>query len=394
MSETAPKKPPLRPSWLPGIIDRYLLLQFIQNLVICYVCMTGMYIVFDLFTNFDDFLVYGEKHGGVLQVIAEYYGYKAVYFFDRTSGILALIAAMFTMTWIQRHNELTAIMAAGVSRGRVTFPVVLASMFVALLAAANRELGIPSMRDGLSKNAKDLAGDNATEVKPRYDNESDILLRGKEAFGNEQRISVPSFLLPPDMARFSKQIVADNAFYLKANEKHPNGYLLRGVQRPKNLMEAPSVVRHNKRVIVTPRDEPGWLKPNECFVVSDVDYEQLTGGTGWRQFSSTLSLIRGLSNRSLDFGADVRVAIHSRFVQPLLDVTLLFLGLPLVISKGNRNVFLAVGICLVVVVVFMLVTLGSQFLGSNVLVDPALAVWLPLFIFAPAAMAFADPLLE
>lgn len=380
--------------FLPRIIDRYLLRQFVVNFVICFLSMTGLYIVFDSFANFDDFMAYSEKHGGLARVMASYYGHKTIYFFDRTSGVLALIASMFTMAWIQRHNEMTAIMAAGVSRGRIAAPVLIAAGSVAFLAAANREFVMPRLREGLSADAKDLAGDQAKEVRPRYDNETDILLRGKHAFANEQRIGQPNFLLPPELSRFGKQLTAESAYYQRPQGQRPGGYLFKQVQRPKNLADTPSVVRGKKRVIITPRDEPEWLQPDECFVVSDVDYEQLTGGTGWRQFSSTVALIRGLGNRSLDFGADVRVAIHTRFVQPLLDVTLLFLGLPLVISKSNRNIFLAVGICLVVVVVFMLVCLGSQFLGSNVLLDPALAVWLPLLIFVPGAAALADPLLE
>ena len=95
-------------------------------------------------------------------------------------------------------------------------------------------------------------------------------------------------------------------------------------------------------MLLTPRDYP-WLKPGECFVVSDVSFEHLEAADNWRQFSSTAELIRGLRNRSLDFGADERLAIHARIVQPLLDVTLLFLGLPLVLSRSKRNVFLAIG---------------------------------------------------
>ena len=45
-------------------------------------------------------------------------------FFDRMSGVLTLIAVMFTVTWIQRHQEMTALLAAGISRRRVLRPVL------------------------------------------------------------------------------------------------------------------------------------------------------------------------------------------------------------------------------------------------------------------------------
>jgi lipopolysaccharide export system permease protein len=105
-------------------------------------------------------------------------------------------------------------------------------------------------------------------------------------------------------------------------------------------------------------------------------------------------LIRGLRNRSLDYGAGERMVIHARMVQPLLDMTLLFLGLPLVLSRSNRNVFLAIGMCLALVVAFMLVVMGCKYLGANYWLEPSLAAWLPLMIFVPCAVALSPPLRE
>ena len=79
--------------------------------------------------------------------------------------------------------------------------------------------------------------------------------------------------------------------------------------------------------------------------------------------ASTAQLIADLRNPSLDYEGDVRVAIHARIVQPLLDMTLLFLGLPLVVTRENRNVFLAMGLCILVTVTFTLVVIGLQQLG-------------------------------
>jgi lipopolysaccharide export system permease protein len=145
-------------------------------------------------------------------------------------------------------------------------------------------------------------------------------------------------------------------------------------------------------VVLTPEDTP-WLAADTCFVVSEIDPTMLGHGSAWRQYASTLELIRGLRTGSLDFGADVRVAVHTRFVQPLLDATLLMLGLPLVLSRNNRNVFLAIGMCVGVVALFMLVLLACQALGTNGLLRPALAAWLPLMLFVPVAVRIAKPLM-
>jgi len=376
------------------IIDRYLLQQFVQVFFICFCSLTGLFIVFDAFANLDEFMQFAGDDGNLLAIMGEYYVYRSVYFFDKTSGLLALISAMFTVTWIRRHNELTALMAAGVSRGRVVVPVILAAIAISLIAAANREVVLPRIQHELSRDPKDLSGDFAQVFRARYDNETVILIGGKAAFRREDRIETPQFNMPPRLATYGNQIVATNAYYRPADPTtgRPAGYLIHGMQRPKDLCSKPSLYLDERPVVITPADHPEWLQPDQCFIASNMDFEQLTGGTAWRQFSSTAELIRGLRNPSLDFGADVRVAIHSRLVQPLLDVTLLFLGLPLVLRRDTGNMFLAMGLCLAAVSVFMLVVISCQYLGSIMLVGTATAAWLPLMIFVPVVVLFSDPL--
>ncbi len=145
---------------------------------------------------------------------------------------------------------------------------------------------------------------------------------------------------------------------------------------------------------MTPHDYPAWLKPNEAFMVSDVSVDELAGGMLMRRFASTGELISGLRHRSIYFSPDVRVMIHSRIVQPLLDITLLFLGLPLVVARDNRNVFVAIGLCIGLVGLFFLVSIACQQLGTNMLISPALAAWVPLMLFVPAAVGMGAAMWE
>ena len=200
-------------------------------------------------------------------------------------------------------------------------------------------------------------------------------------------------MLPAALRQYGRQLAAENAYWRPAEGSRPAGYLLVGVREPKNLDTRPSLLLGGRPVLITPHDAPGWLRPGQCFLASDVEFDQLTSGNTVRQLSSTAQLIRGLRNPSLNYGADVRVAIHARIVQPLLDITLLLLGLPLVVSRESRNVFIAMGICMAVTTAFTLVVIGSQYLGSvSWILNPALAAWLPLMIFVPPAVGLAESL--
>jgi len=376
------------------IIDRYLLLQFLKTFMICFSSLAGLYIVFDAFTNIEEFLRAAERFGGLHRLLGGYYGYRTILFFDRTNALLTLVAAMFTVTWIQRHNELIALMAAGISRIRVIRPILILAVILSLTAAVNREVVLPRIANELSLMPKDLSGDQAQQMRPRYDNQTDVFIEGRTTYRNEMKIESPKFRLPPALDEYGTHLQAAWAYYKAPVEGRPGGYLLDGLVEPKGLESKPSLNSAGQPVVITPHDAPTWLRPGQCFVVSEVNFEQLTGDMAFRQFASTWQLIQALHNRSLNFGADVRVAVHTRLVQPVLDVTLLFLGLPLVVARTSRNIFKAIGMCLGVVGTFMTVSMSLQYLGANSLVSPAFAAWLPVLIFVPCAVGTAEAMWE
>jgi lipopolysaccharide export system permease protein len=358
--------------------------QFIKVLLVCFLSLTGLFIVIDVFSNLEEFLDLAARQGGLLAVLCDYYGARTLTFFDRTSALIGLMAATFVATHLVRTNELAALMAAGIPKIRVVAPLLGGAVAISLLAAVNREAFIPPLRDRLMRNAQDWEGTRERKLDPRYDNRTDILINGHHTLAAERCIVQPTFRRQPDMGQFGGQLTADHAYYHEPQPGRPGGYLLCGVQQPKELSEIPSYHRDKSPMVLSPRDTP-WLEVDQCFVVSDITFEQLAAGSTWRQFSSTAELMDGLRNPSLDFAADVRVAVHARIVQPLLDMTLLCLGLPVVLSRQNRNVFVAAGMCLLIVAAFILVVLACHAAGHSSLISPALAAWCPLMIFVPFA---------
>ena len=377
------------------IIDRYLLRQFFQTFAICFLSLTGVYVVFDGFTHLDAFLRCA-KGFQLLKLMGAYYACQSTFFFDRTSSLLVLMSAMFTVTWIQRHNEMTALMAAGVSRIRIVMPVIAAAAVITMVATANRELLIPRFKEELARQPGDLQGTAGEPMSPQYDDETDIQILGKSVYKEGERIEKADFFMPAALSEYGKHWLAENAYYRPAAGGRPGGYLLCGVQEPKNLAKKASLRLGGHPVIITPQDAPDWLKPEQAFVVSNVAFEQLNDGRAFRSFSSTAELIHALRNRSVYFGPDVRVMIHARIVQPFLDLTLLFLGLPLVVSRESRNVFIAIGLCIGVVTMFLLVALGFQQLGASCLMigGPAASAWAPLVLFVPAAVGLSESMWE
>src|SRR5690606_654355 len=207
----------------------------------------------------------------------------------------------------------------------------------------------------------------------------------------ERKILKPAFVLPAEYSRYGKQIAAWEAYYADPDERHSAGFVLVGVSVPENVDKLPSLMVDGRPVIITPRDAD-WLGPGEIFVASELPFPLLAAGSNWRKYASMNELIGELNSPGADVGADVRVTVHTRIIQPLMDGTLLMLGLPLMLSRSNRNVFLSIGICMGVATAFTLVALSCQSLGSVNMLRPSLAAWLPLMIFVPVAAGMSQTL--
>jgi lipopolysaccharide export system permease protein len=102
--------------------------------------------------------------------------------------------------------------------------------------------------------------------------------------------------------------------------------------------------------------------------------------------------VAAIRNTSLGLGADIPLRVHARFVTPLLDMTLVLLGIPLVLGPSRRGIFVAVGSCVGLTVVFFVVVMGAHALTLGELMSPATGAWAPLLVLAPLAAWKAQPL--
>ena len=201
------------------LIDRYIGRAQLHAFVVVFVSLAGLYFVFDAFTNMEEFITHAAESGSLGRLLASYYGCRLVWFFDATSPVITLASGMFALSWLERHNELTALLAAGVTRWRLARPVIVFAATVSLLAAANRELVLPQIRESFARNAQNLDGTALQPFESRYDHRTDILFRGKGAQASTKSIQSPSLLMPPQLGDYGPQITAARAVWRPADAR-------------------------------------------------------------------------------------------------------------------------------------------------------------------------------
>ena len=95
------------------ILDRYIIGQFLKIFLICVLGVPFLFQVIDLTDRLDNFLSDGV---GQSQVIAFYF-YQLPYQMMLAFPIACLLAAVFTVSRMTRHFEVTAAKAGGISYG-------------------------------------------------------------------------------------------------------------------------------------------------------------------------------------------------------------------------------------------------------------------------------------
>lgn len=365
------------------ILDLYVLRLYTKVLLVCFGSIAALFVVVETFNNLEEFIELGKGHGGLLSVLQAYFAPRIVSLFDRISAVLALIAAIFTLSWLHRTSELTAIMAAGVPQSRMVKPLLIASLAVAVLAALNREVLIPHFGERLVRNAQSWDG-NAAVLHARYDYQTGVFLNGRGLIPNEEKIDGPVFRLPPRVSRLGSAVEAHAAYYEPATEDHGPGYRLTHVSAPDGILNESSIFAGERLVLALPSDNP-WLESNEAFLPSDIDVHQLEVGDALKQYASTLQLVHELRNPGLDYGASLSRLVHHRVVQPILDISLFMVGLPLVLARGERRLVVAAGACLGVLVLFFSINMLCDLAADSGMLRSYQSAWVPALIFVPWA---------
>jgi len=124
-------------------LDRYVIRSFLSSALMLFAAIMALRIVADLFFNMDEFLEDNETFAELIRHISTYYGYQSLMYFSELGGTIIVMAAAFTLARMNHTNELTAMLASGVSLHRVIVPMVVLSMLMGGLIVVDRELLIP-----------------------------------------------------------------------------------------------------------------------------------------------------------------------------------------------------------------------------------------------------------
>jgi lipopolysaccharide export system permease protein len=362
-----------------NLLDRQLVRSYLKAYLVCLVSLLALFIVVDLFNNLDDFTAQNRDLGGILLHIARYYGYKTAQIFDRLCEAIVLLAAMFTVAWMQRNNELLPVLSAGVSTRRVVLPVLLTACAMLGLSVLNQELVLPQVDRYVVENREDARGDKEIDVTGGWESNK-IHITGSKAVRRERLVRDFICTIPAEIGQgnLSTLQAREARYYPPGPGPHSGGWMLSGTQ--------PAVLEnwHRPEILKMIVEGKFFLKTEQ------VDFDLVTRPKNWHMFVPTWRLRGEMDKTDASRLADVAVIFHMRWTRPLLGIILVLLGLAIILRDQNRNVFVSAGLCLVLCAVFFAACYGCKYLGDADYLRPALAAWLPVLTFGPPALVLFD----
>ena len=157
-------------------LDRYITAFFLWHFVVCLLAIMGLYVVIDTFFHLDDFV----RHNDTLaqaRAILTYHLYQIPVLIGQFLPIVVLLSAVISLARLSSGNELNATKAAGISIHRTLLPVLIATVAIGALGAADQELLVPYLEPGIVTAREHTIKDDDT-------------YRDLFAFDEKQRISI------------------------------------------------------------------------------------------------------------------------------------------------------------------------------------------------------------
>jgi lipopolysaccharide export LptBFGC system permease protein LptF len=371
------------------ILDKYVAKSFLTGYAIAFCVLIGLRIVIDLFVNLDEFTENAKL--GTLAVIGNiltYYGLHTTLFFRDFAGMITVVAAAFSLGKMVRYNELTAMMASGVSSKRVIAPIIVLASLLTVLLVIDQELVIPPLGDKLVRAQHAIPGRETYDVWFLSDaNGSLICSRSFDVAGS-------TFKEPIIITRERKpnSLVWQPTGWIEAKKARYNAetqtwLLSEGVFMPiPRLQQKPGVAEQRAENTRIPM--PAYatdITPKDVPVLRKAEYITLLS-------SRQLAALAAQGSKLKDL-AQLYSQKHFRITDPIMNLVMLMVCLPVLVCRDPKSMKSAVAVSFAITAACLLTSFVCKLFAAEDLfgrIMPELWAWLPVFIFAPIAFIEID----
>lgn len=365
------------------LLDRHVLRELLLPFAYCLGGFLVFWMAFDIFSEMGEF----QRARLKLADVAELYLVRTPEFLVTVLPIAFLLALLYALTNLARHNEITAMRAAGRGLLRMALPFLGTGLILSLGVLAINELWLP---DSLER-AEDILQRRTAgaDTVARRQWETRLGFRSSaggqtnewliEAFHLDRAVLVRPHVVRTDGAGGRVELLAERGW------RETNTWVFTNV----NLLLYPPVPgappeRQQADLLAVPEltETPDQLR-------SEVKIKKLTSLRMVRK--AQLSIREILDYQRLHPGGTSQDAIletklHGRLAAPWTCLVVVLIALPFGAASGRRNAFVGVASSIVICFVYFVLLQLALALGSSGQVPGWVAAWSPNLLFAAAGL--------
>jgi lipopolysaccharide export system permease protein len=366
------------------LLDRYLLRELLIPLGYSLCGFVMLWVAFDLCLELGNF----QKRGMSPQDIAEYYCVILPGFLVIVLPIALLLSLLYTLTGHARHNEITAIRAAGVSMWRLALPYLAVGFVGSLVLLAINEFWEPDSDEA----AKAIQERHFAEVV-RTTGQKQIrnLCFDNARDGRIWRIGIYN----SETGEMVEPIVSwtgqtgSNLWQLRAERAVPVSgvwtfYNVREYREtPQSDLPPVPALQTNELAVPafteTPEEINSEIKISASLSVhaarkADVPIMEL------------LHYLRLHPQPTSSDAAWLYTKLEGRFASPWTCLVVVLIAIPFGAAAGRRNVYVGVASSIVICFVYFVLQQVGLALGTGGTLPPWLAAWFPNLSFGLAGL--------
>jgi lipopolysaccharide export system permease protein len=389
------------------LLDRYLLRELLVPLGYCLGGFLIFWISFDLISELNTF----QEREMSATLVAYYYWLRMPEFLVLVFPIALLLSLLYALTNHARHQELTAIRAAGVSMMRLGLPYLGVGLFFSLAAFAVNEMWVPRTSEAADtlRSNPDQAGAPGWHRNLHFRNarENRIWTIGGFHLQTHELAHPQVSWESADGGR--KSLIA------RSGRWEEGGWVFQDVQQ---FIYPPGTLSPRPREQSPELDDPAAAEGEAHEAAQQFDYTLVrTNRLAVPEFWETPEQIKSeikvapLLSRSVRAAKEAHLSLrdihnyrrlhpdmtsgdrallstqlHARLAAPWTSLVVVLIAFPFGAPSGRRNVFVGVASSIFICFGFFILLRFGLALGTGGYIPPWLAAWMPNLLFATAGL--------
>jgi lipopolysaccharide export system permease protein len=344
----------------PRIHDKYLLARFLKIFVYSLLAFVVIYITVNVFEEIDNFI----DHDAAFGNIARYYLYSVPFVLTYVVPVSLLLGTVFSMGILARRNELTALLASGVSLTRVAAPIFAVALLSSVVSVFFNDVVVSRANQ---KKSDIMHHDIEGRQRENPDVKSNFRYLGArgfvylaETYSHENLALYDVVVQQFDGNTLERRIDAKNAKWSGGHWVFHNGFV-------RTFEGEEHVVAFDTLTVPQMKETP------DDFIEKEVDEENMT-----------FSELRRYIDRVRNSGGTVQkylVDLYFKLSFPLAGSIFVLIGVALSSGKRKPSIATGFGLTLAVAFIYYAILRVGQTLGHNGVMPAALAAQLGNIIF-------------